>query len=253
MRLYSIVAALLAVVLSSGSAFAQSCPALLQGAHRLLLVTVPTMASSVGTLRLFERRQSNAGWRLVGSSEPVMVGKHGLAWGRSFRELAPEQPTKVEGDKRTPAGIYRVGRPFGFDPSPLARYLLVQDDSVCVEEPSSRAYNTITSTKLVGESIEKDRMRASLLYRRGLFVNYPTDRAHRAGSCIFIHIWKRLGSGTDGCVALPEARVATLQRFANRYPTVVAILPVEALGRLGECLPAISAQSHDALQPEPKR
>ena len=36
-------------------------------------------------------------------------------------------------------------------------------------------------------------MRATLLYRRGLVVDYPTDAANKAGSCIFIHVWRRPG------------------------------------------------------------
>ena len=67
---------------------------------------------------------------------------------------------------------------------------------------------------MVGPSVSGEDMRKIDLYRRGLVVDYPTDRAARAGSCIFIHVWRGEGRGTAGCVALPEARVAALQEFA---------------------------------------
>ena len=35
-------------------------------ASRLIVVTVPTLTSSAGKLRLFERRRSDAGWSVVG-------------------------------------------------------------------------------------------------------------------------------------------------------------------------------------------
>ena len=78
-------------------------------------------------------------------------------------------------------------------------------------------------------------------FRRGLIIDYPTDAANRAGSCIFIHIQKKdPTSGTAGCLNLPENRVAALQKFANKHPTVLVLIPESALGKLGDCLPSTS-------------
>ena len=235
---------LLHTLLSSSSTFGQACPALMQTARRLIVVTVPTLTSSVGKLRLFKRGRSDAGWSVVGAAEPVTLGSRGAAWGRAFRYLvADDEPIKIEGDKRTPAGIYAIGRPFGFAPSPLAGYLRLQSDSVCVEEPSSPAYNTITSGIAIGQSVGTQNMGMMTRYRRGLIVDYPTDAEDRAGSCI--HIRKKdPTSGTAGCLTLPENRVAVLQKFANKHPTVLALIPESVLGRLGDCLPPMITESH---------
>jgi L,D-peptidoglycan transpeptidase YkuD (ErfK/YbiS/YcfS/YnhG family) len=255
MRLHSAAFVLFCAVTVSSSAFAQSCPVVMQTASRLILVTVPSLTSSAGMLRLFERPREGADWRLVHGAQPVMVGRRGVGWSRAFRDLAGDnEPLKVEGDERTPAGIYPVGRPFGFEPSALANYLQLTFDTVCVEEPSSPAYNTITSRKLVGRSVGKDIMRASSLYRRGLLVDYPTDGADKAGSCIFLHVWRNSSSGTSGCVVMPEKRVVALQEFANKHATVVAIIPESALHRLSDCLPPAvearaSASSASASKP----
>ena len=74
------------------------------------------------------------------------------------------------------------------------------------------------------------------MYRRGLLVDYPTDARKRAGSCIFIHVWRSPTTGTAGCVSMPEARVAALQDFASDG-AVVAILPRAALERMRGCVP----------------
>jgi L,D-peptidoglycan transpeptidase YkuD (ErfK/YbiS/YcfS/YnhG family) len=237
-------AIMLSALLSSFNAFGQACPALMHTASRLIVVTVPTLTSSAGTLRLFERRQSDARWSVVGAAEPVTLGSRGAAWGRAFRYLAADhEPIKVEGDRRSPAGIYPIGRPFGFAHSELAGYVRLRPDSVCVEDPSSPAYNTITSRKVTGLAADVQTMGTIARFRRGLIIDYPTDAAHRAGSCIFIHIRKKdPTSGTAGCLNLPEDRVAALQKFANEHPTALALLPESALGRLGDCLP--SAESH---------
>ena len=233
-------------LLSSSSTLAQACPGLMRTASRLIVVTVPTLTSPVGTLRLFERRRSDAGWTVIGTAQPVTLGSRGVAWGRAFRYLAADnEPIKIEGNKRSPAGIYAIGRPFGFAQSQLAGYLRLQPDSVCVEDPSSPAYNTITSVSSLGRSVGAQNMGAIARFRRGLIIDYPTDAANRAGSCIFIHIQKKdPTSGTAGCLNLPEDRIAALQKFANKHPTALALLPESALGRLGDCLPSAATESH---------
>ena len=82
--------------------------------------------------------------------------------------------------------------------------------------------------------------RALPMYRRGLLVNYPTDAKARAGSCIFIHVWKSPTGGTAGCVSLPEARIEALQDF-SAPGAMLAILPRDALSRVAGCLPAVAA------------
>lgn len=217
----------------------------MQNAHRLFLVTVPTMASSTGALRMFARARLGADWKPAGPAEQVDVGSRGIAWGEAFHDWAAEgEPRKIEGDHRTPAGIYNVGRPFGFEPSSLKGYLQLQADSVCVEDPASPAYNTITSGKTIGHARALENMRMTPLYRRGLIVEYPTDRETKAGSCIFLHIWKGPAKGTAGCVTMPEERVAVLQKFADEHPTVVAVVPETALARLNSCLSSVEATAH---------
>jgi L,D-peptidoglycan transpeptidase YkuD (ErfK/YbiS/YcfS/YnhG family) len=238
MRLASVVGALVCAALAPPVALAQTCPSPLQSASRFVLVTVPAIDSSSGTMRLFERAQPGSGWRAIGTAEPVMLGRRGVAWALPFRELANRgEPLKTEGDRRTPAGVFAVGAPFGFASSTLAHYVQLQPDSVCVEDPSSPAYNTIAPGSAVGRVNRKENMRQIPLYRRGLMVDYPTDAGNKAGSCIFMHIWRSASSGTHGCVVMPEERVAVLQRFANQRTTAVAVLPEAALGRFAGCLP----------------
>src|SRR6266566_7184172 len=94
---------LLHALLAPSSTFGQACPALVQTARRLIVVTVPTLTSSVGELRLFKRARSGTGWSLVGAAEPVMLGRGGVAWGRAGRCLADDaQPVEGAGDRRSP-------------------------------------------------------------------------------------------------------------------------------------------------------
>ena len=165
---------------------AEPCPALLRDARRLILVSAPGMNTAAATARLFERDLPEAPWRAIHRAEPVVLGRFGMGWGPTFRELARDhEPFKVEGDMRTPAGFYRTGRTFGFAPSQRANYLQIKaGDTICVDDPSSPAYNTITSRALVARDIHAENMGSTELYRRGLTIDYPTDRAAAAG-CVY--------------------------------------------------------------------
>jgi D-alanyl-D-alanine dipeptidase len=232
--------ALAAWPLGATPALAQSCPAPLAEARRLVLVTAATMNATPATVQLFERPAPGASWRALGPPEPALIGRAGMGWSHFFRKLArPGEPIKVEGDKRAPAGIFAIGRSFGTLASARPDYLHVTDDTVCVHDLSSSAYNTITSRAAIGPKVGVENMSRMLpMYRRGIVVDYPTDAAARAGSCIFIHVWKSPKTGTAGCVALPQPRVEALQDFAQDG-AAVAILPRGALDRFGGCLPRV--------------
>ncbi len=222
---------------------APACPAVLDHAERLLVVTTRGMDSTTARLRLFARDRPGTTWRPESRSEPAVVGRHGLAWGDPFRSSAtPGEPVKREGDGRTPAGFYAVGRSFGQAPLSRAGHLTLRPGSaICVDDPASPAYNTILERPLAGPMPHGEDMGAEPLYRRGLVIDYPSDRARRAGSCIFLHVWRGPTKGTAGCVALPEARVAALQEL-SQSGAVIAILPEAALARFSGCLPKIDAE-----------
>jgi L,D-peptidoglycan transpeptidase YkuD (ErfK/YbiS/YcfS/YnhG family) len=236
-------AAALVALMFPVAASAQTCPAPLDGATRLVLVTADTMHTQDARLQTFVRDRPDQTWKTAGPPEAVVIGRAGMAWAPAFRQLARTgEPIKREGDKRAPAGVYAVGRSFGTLASQRPGYLHVRSDTVCVDDSASPAYNTITTRDRIGPKVSVEHMSRMLpMYRRGIVVDYPTDARARAGSCIFIHVWRTPKTGTAGCVALPEARVEALQDFVEPGATI-AIMPREGLARLRGCLPGATAQ-----------
>ncbi len=236
-ELMSRLALIICLLLAPQLALAQSCPAPLRDAHKLVLVTADTFTSTTASLQRFSRKTPSAPWRADGGPMTALIGHNGVGWAHAFRAFAQAgEPVKVDGDKRVPAGIYRIGRSFGFGPSRLPRYLRIAEGMVCVDDPASPAYNAITSRSKTGWQVHGENMWRVPEYRRGLLVDYPTDRKARAGSCIFIHTRLPGATGTSGCVSLPEPQVAGLQDFAQGG-AVLAVLPRQALGRFKGCLP----------------
>ena len=195
------------------------------------------MTSTEASLQRFTRRSPKEAWQADGGPVTALIGHNGVGWARAFRSFAqPGEPVKVDGDKRVPAGFYRIGWSFGFGASSRPHYLRIVEGMTCVDDPSSPAYNRITSRAKVGWKVHGENMWRVPEYRRGLFVDYPTDRKARAGSCIFIHTRLPNTTGTSGCVSMPEPQVAALQDFAQNG-AVLAVLPRQALDRFKGCLP----------------
>jgi len=132
--------------------YAETCPGPVTKASRLVLVTTRSMDTELATLQLFTRRSAKMPWKGMSAAEPAVVGKAGLGWGYPFLNFKEgEEPEKVEGDNRTPAGFFRIGRSFGFGPSRRPGYIEVKTgETVCVEDPSSPFYNTITTRSNIG-------------------------------------------------------------------------------------------------------
>jgi L,D-peptidoglycan transpeptidase YkuD (ErfK/YbiS/YcfS/YnhG family) len=217
---------------------AQSCPAVLDDATKLALVTANGMNSSAATLALYSRDNHSEPWRQLGPAQSVTLGERGIAWGAGFTQLARRgEPVKNEHDRRTPAGVFRIGAPFGFSPSSkLSGYMPIKaGETFCVDDMKSPAYNTVTTTAKAGR-VHGERMWNFPGYRHGLLLDYPSSYSKPQGSCIFIHIWDAPGVSTAGCVAMPEARVVALQNFVQGG-AVLAVLPKQALDRFKGCLP----------------
>ena len=175
--------AFFALFLTSLPAVAQTCPAPLADAHKLVLVTTRDMASTSATVQRFSRANPHAPWKPDGGPVSAIVGHNGMGWSNAFRSFAKDgEPTKVDGDKKVPAGFYKIGRPFGFEHSSLKGYLRLSEGTVCVDDPRSRAYNTITTRAKVGDKVHGENMWRLPDYSRGLVVDYPTDAHNRAGS-----------------------------------------------------------------------
>lgn len=227
----------LASLIASSVATAQNCPEPLASARKLVLVISENMASKTATMQRFERADVAEPWRPIGVATPALIGHNGMGWAQAFRALArAKEPMKVEGDKRAPAGFYKVGASFGFAPSPRLNYLQISEGTVCVDDLASPHYDSVTTRAKVGWTVHGENMWRVPAYRHGLLVEYPSNAKTRTGSCIFVHLRLPDAKGTSGCVALPEADLISLQDFAEGG-AVLAVVPKGARQRLPGCLP----------------
>lgn len=214
----------------------------LTGSRQLVLVVAEGFNNNQARLRRFERFDAGS-WRPVGDDVAVTLGKNGLAWGRGLHNVPPgDGPVKVEGDGRSPAGVFTFGTAFAYRPEntwqptkmPMHR---VTDQTVCVETINSAWYNRIVDENTVAavDWTSPDRMlRPDGLYRYGLMVDHNApDTRPGAGSCIFFHLWRRPGAPTVGCTAMNEpAMLAVLAWMEADKKPILVQLPRTELERL---------------------
>jgi L,D-peptidoglycan transpeptidase YkuD (ErfK/YbiS/YcfS/YnhG family) len=134
----------------------------------------------------------------------------------------------MEGDCKTPAGVYTLSHPFGRndDPGCQIPYVKLDDSWYWVEDGNSQYYNQMVTTN----EVEMDWTEAEQLNKFGYSYNYSIaidfnkDRVPGMGSAIFLHCTHN--SPTRGCVAIEEElMVGILQRVQEG--AMIALYPDE--------------------------
>lgn len=113
---------------------------------------------------------------------------------------------KIEGDLKTPSGIYSLGFVFGYGEKPNTNmaYVKITEEDKWIDDPEHPLYNSLVRGATDARSYEIMK-RTDNLYKLGIAINYNTEPVIKnKGSAIFIHIWKDCETPTEGCIALDE-------------------------------------------------
>jgi len=188
-------------------------------------------------------RQSSGKWKRVGSRWKGRIGSAGAAWGLGLHPGIPFGPTKREGDKRAPAGVFRIGNAYGYAPSVSKKaslpYHQVTERDLWVEDSTSDYYNRHlqlsegppqTPWELQAQMRLDDPAHALRLF---IAHNPPPNAVPGAGSAIFFHIWRQDGDApTSGCTVQSRKHLETLISWVD--PTqnpLYVLLPQEVYSR----------------------
>jgi D-alanyl-D-alanine dipeptidase len=201
---------------------------------QLLLVLTPDWNSIEGCLWRFERNSVSEQFIAIGQSTPFVVGQKGMAWGLGLHCEEPVfGPLKQEGDRKAPAGIFRLGPIF------IDQFLIKTSFSMpsvqmdqhweAIDDPHSIYYNQLLDTRTVTKdwlSSEQMQMNDDDVYRLGLVIHHnflPTIPGR--GSCIFMHRWRTSNQGTYGCTALSAEDLVTVLEWLDpvKFPLLIQL------------------------------
>lgn len=123
---------------------------------------------------------------------PAVIGKNGAT------------TNKIEGDNKTPLGLYKISLVFGLSPDNIVNmpFREITANDKYIDDPEHPDYNSW----IVGETSAKSyetMLRQDGLYELGAVIDYNTNPVISGkGSAIFIHIWRGSNIGTEGCIAM---------------------------------------------------
>lgn len=168
MKIFQLLAICI-LILGARMGYAQD---VLKDHKQLLVVTSQDWNAVQARLQRYERITESEPWIPVGEKIPVVLGKTGLAWGIGLQPFPINRilPSKREGDMKSPAGIFSIGKAFGFSPISDMRhlkidYLHIDDATEAVDDPLSQYYNCIVNRREVScdwQSAEKNGRNSSL-------------------------------------------------------------------------------------------
>ncbi len=142
-------------------------------------------------------------------SMPAVIGKNGISL------------KKKEGDGKSPAGIFYIGRSFGTVKKPSGvdlPYTKTDQYDYWVDDVTSRDYNKWIVYKGDPEKRWKsfERMKLEPLYHYGAVIEYNTHPIVKgAGSAIFFHVWRASDKPTAGCTAVSQDNVVKLLKWMD--------------------------------------
>ncbi|MDP2343393.1 MAG: hypothetical protein Q8O67_20715 [Deltaproteobacteria bacterium] len=217
--------------------------------QQLVVVTSSSWTAISARLQRFEKVEAK--WKAVGPPVDVVVGDGGLGWGIGLHEFAsgPGDPRKREGDGRAPAGVFALTRAFGKGGVPQTKLPAhtIEADDVCVDDVKSPAYNTLQLEAAAPDAGPRSwdsfepLLRPDAVY--DLFVVVDHNHIERtigapapikgAGSCVFLHLWKRPGAPTIGCTGMSVATLTDVVMWLDpaKQPLLVQ-LPREVYARV---------------------
>jgi len=194
--------------------------------QQMILAVADNNNSPTGRLQLFSR-DAQGNWKADSDTWSVNFGKNGLAWGIG---LHPDQngSKKQEGDWRTPAGVFRVGKVLGNPAQPPAGgkgwpYHHKTELDTWPENSSNPFYNQLYTVDPANKPnwYEKERFRlGDPAYHYLIVVDHnrkrdSIDETPRSipgyGSAIFFHTQRQYANGkpkpSAGCTTMPRERL----------------------------------------------
>lgn len=178
--------------------------------------------ASHATLSVYQRHGRS--WQRVGGPWKARLGRNGLAWGHGIHpRVKSSAPTKREGDRRAPAGIFKLGGAYGYAAAvrrhPKLAYRQVTPRDLWVEDRTSPYYNRHLVLDHVPRAAweKKAQMRQNdHAHSLKLYIGHNDailggKPVPGLGSAIFFHIWRGGGSKpTAGCTTMHQANLKQL-------------------------------------------
>ena len=160
------------------------------------LVVVFNQKASDANATLVGLEKKKGKWLIQFKAIKASVGRNGIA----------NKEEKIEGDGKSPNGIFELGRVFGYDelgPTSLD-YTQTNSEDKWIDDAEAADYNTYVRGNTAAKSFEHLKLN-SIDYKYCMVIEYNTKPVVKGkGSAIFFHVADEKYTPTSGCVAIEE-------------------------------------------------
>ena len=165
-----------------------------QNFDQLIVVFNQNAADASASLVGLEKKKDK--WLVQFKAIKASVGRNGIA----------NKEEKIEGDGKSPNGIFELGRVFGYDelgPTSLDYRQSTSEDK-WIDDAEAEDYNTYVRGNTAAKSFEHLKLN-SIDYKYCMVIEYNTKPVVKGkGSAIFFHVADEKYTPTSGCVAIAE-------------------------------------------------
>lgn len=184
----------------------------LENSSQAVVVTSKDYNTSVVEIQSFEKVNGN--WVRAFEKMAGVIGYNGFAI------------NKIEGDGKSPVGVFTFGTAFGKEQNPgtIINYRQINYNDYWIDDPYSPYYNTWQVGPPMGRwKATEGLLRSDWLYDYGIVINYNSERIPFKGSGIFFHLWRQEGKGTAGCTATTRENMLKIIMWLNpdKNPVII--------------------------------
>jgi len=140
--------------------------------------------------------KSKGKWKLAIAPIKASIGRNGFT----------QENEKIEGDGKTPKGLYALGQLYSYEKDVDTKIHFQQVDSLdkWIDDSSSNDYNKYVRGETSAKSFEHLKLN-SIDYKYCMVIEYNTNPVVKGkGSAIFFHVANEKYAPTAGCVAIAE-------------------------------------------------
>lgn len=168
--------------------------------QQLLLVVNDSDTSNKAVLVALEKR--NKKWKVKFKPIVASIGRNGFA--------LPGK--KLEGDGKSPTGIYKLGQLYSYETTVNTELPFIQttEDDKWIDDTNHVDYNKYVKGNTTAASFEHLHL-SGIYYKYCMVIEYNTNPVVKGkGSAIFFHVADSNYNSTAGCVAIKETDMNTI-------------------------------------------
>ena len=185
----------------------------LENSEQLLVVYNYQPENYSAVLVALERKDRN--WVVKDNPIEAGIGKNGFA----------PPLNKLEGDGKSPTGIFRLGKLFTYEKqvNTLLEYQQTTKEDKWIDDPNSKDYNTFIRGSTNAKSYENLLLKSDA-YKYCMVIEYNINPVVKGkGSAIFFHLGIKKPYFTAGCVAINENNMKLIVNWLDpkRNPTII--------------------------------